>query len=273
MHSKDNSKNKSHNPDSINQGYSAPPNNPLQNPAYNPGESPSDKAKNLNGAIDYSDPSSPPPPIVVEIEEKFANIPADSQPPIMSQPNPGNTVVNWDDPKPNAGDHHAKGLFVVGMSISVVIIVGLAGFLVSGSFKKTKNINSSQKGSTTAQASNKSSTNYNSTDSTDTTDTTDYSDTTNTTDTTDYSDPSSPTYSNDGADSSDPATSKNIDGGISPDESFDDSGDPGDGTLYTDPPTAGNTPLERNTAGSMPTNSNTKVPKEKIDVEEKDVLS
>ena len=126
MKKKDNSKNKSINPDVINQGYSAPPNNPLQNPAYNPGESPSDKAKNLNGAIDYSDPSSPPPPIVVEIEEKFANIPADNQPPLMSQTNPGNNTVNWDDPKPNAGDHHAKGLFVVGMSISVVIIVGLA---------------------------------------------------------------------------------------------------------------------------------------------------
>jgi len=268
MHKTDNSKNKSINPDVTNQGYSAPSNNPLQNPAYNPGGSSDDVAKNKKGAIDYSDPSSPPPPIVVEIEEKFANIPANEQLPIMNGVNQDNNV-NWDDPKPNAGDHHAKGLFVVGMSISVIIIVGLAGFLVSGSFKKTKNINSSQKGSTTAQASDKSSTNYNSSDTTDTTDTTN---TTNTTDTTDYSDPNYPTYSNDGADSSDPATSKNIDGSISPADTFDDIGDPSDGTSASDPATAGNTPLDRSTAGSQPIDPNTKVPKEKIDVEEKDVL-
>lgn len=178
-----------------NQSLQAPAINPLQNPAYDPTHS--------SAKIDYSDPSSPPPPLVEEIEEQYANIPKDQQ---SSQANKIlNGAVNWDDPKPNAGDHHAKGLFVLGMSISVVIIVGLAGIMVFNSLKKTKNVNSSPK-SSSSQASNKSNSFYSSNTSTDSSTNTD------STDSSASYDDSSSSYSSDGtdgADSTDPATKQN----------------------------------------------------------------
>lgn len=236
-----------------NQSLQAPAINPLQNPAYDPTHS--------SAKIDYSDPSSPPPPLVEEIEEQYANIPKDQQ---SSQANKIlNGAVNWDDPKPNAGDHHAKGLFVLGMSISVVIIVGLAGILVFDSLKKTKNVNSSQK-SSNSQASNKSNSFYSSNTSTDSNNSTDA------TDNSESYDESSSTYSNDGADNTDPATKQNNDNTIPSDESDNsDSGSPDDGTNASESSMAGDTPLNREAEILTPSNPKTKVPKEVIDVDEK----
>jgi len=165
------------------------------------------------GGIDYNDPHSPPPPIVVELEEKYANIPANQQIPTTPNQTPINTNVNWDDPKPNAGDHHAKGLFIVGMIVVVTIIVGLASFLVFNSMKKPKQVSSTQKSTQSNQiASNKDST-ANQETATDNTDTTDYGSDTPAGDFTDgtYTD----SYSDTGSDGTDTIPSEG-EGDISP---------------------------------------------------------
>lgn len=135
------------NPEPSSQVPQSPPINPLQNPAYNPGPEPTNQpSTQTNGAIDYNDPSSPPPPIVVSVEDQYANIPnqpTPMQPQVQPQASqPINGEVNWDDPKPNAGDHHAKGLFITGMVIVVSIIVGLGVFLTISSMSKKKQVSS-----------------------------------------------------------------------------------------------------------------------------------
>jgi len=153
MQPQDNSKNTYTKPDSNIKGSTAPSNSPTLNPNSNIVENPNNTPVNQNITKDYSDPSSTPPQIVVEVEQKFANIPNDGRTPTVTESSPINNNVNWSDSTSNPDNHHDKRLFMALASGFILIIVGLGAFMTINTDKKPEALLSASKKEATAKLS------------------------------------------------------------------------------------------------------------------------
>ena len=149
MQPQDNSNNKYIKPDSNIKGSTASSNSAPLKPIANIGENPNNTPVNQNITMDYSDPSSPPPPIVVEVEQKFANIPKDDRQPTVNKSSPINNNVNWSDSTSKTDNHYDKRLFMALASGVILIIVGLGAFMTINTNKTPEALlSTSKKGAT-----------------------------------------------------------------------------------------------------------------------------